>query len=406
MIRISAPFLVAVWILSAWSVACESGTSEPGSVVRDSAGVVIVESRTPAWNEGAGWTVGEEALVRIGEVEGDEAYLLSNLVGAVRFQDGTIAAGDFGSQELRIFDAAGVHLRTVGGEGGGPGEFTGLSGLGRGPGDRAWAYDFSLRRLTWMDSSGELGDQVHLGPEPPVLNPVGPLLDGSFVLRQLWGASAVSEANELGLRRDPVAFVRFDGQGQLVDTLGMFPGRELVITEEDGRGVMGSAPLGRTTSAAIWGNRLVAGAQTSYELGEYTAEGGLVRILRHPDYDLTTSPEAIEAYVLGQLEGVPPEERARARAEIENRTMPPTRPAYGMLLADTDGNLWVGDHAPFPRVPASWSVFDSEGRWLGEVRMPTRFVPMDIGGDWILGTEKDELDVEYLVVYSLFKPEK
>jgi hypothetical protein len=201
-----------------------------------------------------------------------------------------------------------------------------------------------------------------------------------------------------------VAFVRFDAGGLLVDTMGMFPGRELVITEEDGRGVMGSAPMGRTTSAAVWGNHLVAGGQASYELGIFSEVGDLVRILRLPDRDLTTSAEDIEAYILGQLEGVPPEERGRARTDLENRAMPPSKPAYGMLLADEARNLWVSDYAPFPRVPEAWSVFDSEGRWLGVVEMPHRFVPMDIGDDWILGTEQDELDVEYVTIYPLLKP--
>lgn len=397
--------LVTVAIPFAYLMACEPANVEPASSARDSSGIVIVESWAPAWEDSDAWRVGQEALVRIGVLQGDESYQLDRLVGAVRFADGTIAIGDFGSQEVRFFGPDGIHRSTVGGEGGGPGEFTGLSGMGRGPSNRAWAYDFSLRRLTWMDACGELGDQVHLGPEPPVLNPVGPLADGTFVLRQLWGASAVSETNELGFRRDPIAFVRFDGQGQLVDTLGLFPGRELVVTEEDGRGVMGSAPMGRTTSATIWRDHLVVGWQTTYELGEYTAQRELVRILRLPDYDLSVSPADIEAYVLGQLEGVPPEDRARARAEVESRRMPAARPAYGMLLTDAVGNLWVGDYAPFPTVPGAWSVFDAEGRWLGKVGMPHRFLPWDIGGDWILGTEQDELDVEYLVVYSLQKPQ-
>jgi len=37
------------------------------------------------------------------------------------------------------------------------------------------------------------------------------------------------------------------------------------------------------------------------------------------------------------------------------------------------------------------------------VEMPSSFHPFHIGGDWILGVELDDMDVEYVVVYSLRK---
>jgi hypothetical protein len=48
-------------------------------------------------------------------------------------------------------------------------------------------------------------------------------------------------------------------------------------------------------------------------------------------------------------------------------------------------------------------VFDPDGRWLGEVEMPSRFYPWDFGEDWLLGVETDDLGVEYVVLYSLNK---
>ena len=35
--------------------------------------------------------------------------------------------------------------------------------------------------------------------------------------------------------------------------------------------------------------------------------------------------------------------------------------------------------------------------------MAPRFFPYSIGGDWVLGVERDELDVEYVVLYPLLK---
>ncbi|MFC1662146.1 6-bladed beta-propeller, partial [Gemmatimonadota bacterium] len=156
--------LVGVSMLS-W--ACVPADRNDAYAVRDSAGVEIVESHAPLWEAGVGWQVGPEPLVRIGVVEGDPAYQLHQVVGVVRFGDGTIAVADGGSYEVRMFSTEGQYLRTVGREGGGPGEFKGISGMGMGGDEEAWVYDFSLRRITWIDASGSVLRMVPLDPEPP-----------------------------------------------------------------------------------------------------------------------------------------------------------------------------------------------------------------------------------------------
>jgi hypothetical protein len=48
-----------------------------------------------------------------------------------------------------------------------------------------------------------------------------------------------------------------------------------------------------------------------------------------------------------------------------------------------------------------WEVFDSEGRFLGVVAMPSRFDPMVFRGGKIYGTWRDELDVSYAVRFGI-----
>jgi len=370
--------------------------------VRDSAGVEIVESRAPTWAPADGWRVGDVPVLRIGVVEGAPEYQFDQVVGLARFPDGTLAVADGGSQEVRLFSASGAYLGTVGREGGGPGEFTLMSGMGMGPMGEAWVYDFSLRRITWLDQEGSLTGMVSLDPKPTVLYPVGPTSQG-FVLRQLWDASAVAETDEPGLRRDPIAYVRFDETGALIDTVGLFPGRELVIREEDGRVAMVSPLFGKTSSSTVQGDRLVVGSQDAFEIGEYGEDGSLVRIIRVPDRDLTVTKDDVEAFVRTRLEGVPEDQQARSRAGLEVLPVRPTRPAYGEIRGDPAGNLWVAAYAQYPILPRSWSVFDPSRRWLGDVEMPPRFNPRDLGEDWLLGVETDDLGVEYVVLYSLNK---
>lgn len=394
-------FFLCLCTPAVWACGQGSRSHADAFVVRDSAGVTLVESREPAWSQEDGWSLGAEPRLRIGQIEGDPAHLFSEIVGVVGMDDGTILVGDFGSQEIRLFDGEGGHLKTVGRKGAGPGEFTGISAMGPGPNGLAWIYDFSLRRLTWLDSRGQVVRLTTLAPEPPMLQPVGPLPDGTFVFRELWAAAAVAEARDAGFRRDPIAYVRFDSAGVLVDTLGVFPGREVFLSQEEGRGVMGTPLFGRTSSGAIWRGGVAVGSQVTFEIELRGPEGGLRRMVRLPDRDLRLPPAEVEAYIDLRVGMAEEGERARVRREMEAMPVPDSHPAYGELRGDLLGNLWVSAFAPFPKIPGSWSVLDPEGRWLGEVSMPEGFYPRDFGPDWVLGTETDEMDVTYVVLYPL-----
>ena len=81
--------------------------------------------------------------------------------------------------------------------------------------------------------------------------------------------------------------------------------------------------------------------------------------------------------------------------------MPGQRPAYGPILMGEAGDLWVGAYAHPSQLSSRWDVIDSGGAWLGSVEMPEGFRPLQIGGDWILGLSRDELDVERVELRSL-----
>jgi len=373
----------------------------PAFSLRDSSGVTIAESLRPAWAEGGAWRVDQEPILRLGVVEGDPHQQFDGVTGALRLEGGGVVVADGGFQEVRYFSSAGEWTSTFGRPGEGPEEFTGLAALGLGPGGRIWAYDFSLRRVSWLDESGEAVGLTTLGSIPPTLNAVGALSDGTFVLKQLWGAEAVSTAERTGLRRDPVAYVRFDADGALVDTLGLFTGREVYLWDENGRGVMGTPPFARNSVGSVWGEGVVVGSQETFQVEVFTSQGELARIVRIPTPELALGPRDLEGFIQSRLEATPPDRRPGMREQIEAMAMPPTRPAYGGLLGDSMGNLWLSEWAMYPHFPERWTVLDPEGRWLGAVAMPPNFHPMDIGEDWILGVERDELDVEYVVIYPL-----
>ncbi len=72
-------------------------------VVRDSAGVRIVENTTPLWQPGQEWRLSPEPVVDIGSVSAGEEYELFQVWSPVRLSNGSIVVVNGSSQELRFY---------------------------------------------------------------------------------------------------------------------------------------------------------------------------------------------------------------------------------------------------------------------------------------------------------------
>lgn len=383
------------------AVSACGGAEGPPFTVGDSAGVAVVENSRPEWG-GSGWTVGTEPLLRIGAGGEDPAIRFSRVVGAVLLDNGGVAVADAGSQDVQFFRPDGSRAVTVGGTGAGAGEFTGLSALGRLPDGPLWAYDFPLRRITWLTPDGAVDTLVTVGSEPATLSAVDGLRDRSFILKELRAATPRAEVHTPGLRRDSIAFVRVGGRLEpgSPDTLVMTPGPEVHVGATMD-GVMSAPPFARNAVGAVAGDRVVVGSQSTFELRVYDRRGAVERIIRLPTPDLTVGPADREEYLDRYVEAVEPERRAALRRILEDVPMPPTRPAYGALLVDRGSHLWVGEWTVFPASPRRWTVIAPDGRWLGTVTVPEGFRPWDIASDRMVGVEGDPMDGERVVVYPL-----
>lgn len=381
-------------------VACAGDGSGDGATVRDSAGIAIVENREAVRSEGMTWDLVEPPILEIGALDGAEEYQFTRIEGAVLLPGGRIAVADGGSSQIRVFDDGGELVRATGRRGDAPGEYRQITDLGYGPGDSLWVYDFGGRRFTVIPLDGSSVRTLNLGPELSNVGAVGRLANGSFVVREYW--SSRSHAGELrtGLSRDATAVVRYSADGARLDTLGLFPGREIHLGSEDGRTVMSTPLFAHGTSAAVADSLVYIGDQQDYEVGVYSGEGRLRRLIRLLDVDLDIDDVSVEREIELRLGSEPPARRPMLRRYLEGMDVPDTRPAYGDILVDDKGNLWVG-HAPFPHDPTSWRLFDAGGRLLGSVEVPDRFRIEDVRADRVLGVWRDSLDVERLRLFRL-----
>lgn len=382
-------------------VACGGDRRQPGYTVMDSASVAIVENVAPAWTGDAGWRIGADPILELG---GDSsAVVFERIAGVVLLTDGGVIAADEGAGEITAFDSDGTLRWRFGGIGDGPAEFRLISSLGTGPADSIWVFDFGSRRFTVLDPAGTLARTLDISGSVSAPYAVGWLNDGAFVVRELWGIRSRAAPARTGMVRDPAAVVRISPDNAAVDTIGLYPGREIVITAEGGRQVMSTPLFSRNTVAVAGNRRVVIGDQAAFAIDVFEPDGARVRSVRISNLDLSIDRDAVARGIERVLEQIPAVERPDRRMFLESLPLPASRPAFDRIVLAGTGEVWVSEPAYGPVDTVTWEVFDEQGRWLGPVESPVRFRLEAVTTDAVAGVWRDELDVQSVRIYPLIR---
>ena len=373
------------------SLACTPDTAPPLStpLLRDSADIRIAENPRPPDGSRLGWQIGPEPTVTIGKAEGEDPYLLHRVGTAATLSDGSIVVPDGGSNEVRVFDANGVYLRSWGGFGEGPGEFDELHAVARWRGDSVAAWDhYPHRGVSIFDSEGNLGRVVALGMGQPDRS-ITLLRGGAFLadhwLRQESGAGMLVQEQVFEIR---------DADGVRIASLDPLVGREFFEFQNRGMPVWMDIAFSRKVYAAAWRDLAVVSRSDKYELRAYKADGALRHIVRvdHAPVPVTESLIAIER-----------EEWGERGDRFDEMPHPETLPAFTTVMSDALDHLWVREYdVPGDEISRRlWTVFDPEGRMLGYVEMPQGMVIDEIGADYVLGRRVGEMGVVQVAVWPL-----
>ena len=406
------------------TAACARESGGGSAVTRDSAGITIVENIGPAWTAEQAWQVVDSAVVDIGGGTGDPAYELSQVRGPVRLRSGMLAIANATTNEVRIYDGSGKHVKTTGRGGTGPGEYQNITGLWLGPGDSLLVADVLVRRLTVLDHEGTVGRSFSLGGQGGALAPsngrvelaipIGWFGDGSVV-----GVSQAFAINQTraGVFRDSQALIRYGSDGTVRDTLAVVPGIEMEqLTVTFGTRSFSTptaVPLGKQTMTAVAADRFYVAQNKSWEIEMHGLDGALRTLVRTARQTTRITPSDIAANRKEQLDqmksnpalrGVPDAIMKQVTDRIEQAKYPETFPFLGPLLADDTGNLWAQEVTSPVIKTQRFAVIDSTGRWLGTVTMPARFTPTAIAAGMVYGVWRDEDDVEHVRGYRLRKP--
>ena len=397
--------ILAVTMIPA-SACRERNAESSGYTERDSAGVRVVENVRPAWKPGAGWRV-DSATVTVGTTDGEVGQQLHLVNGAVRLSDGTLIIANGGSTQLLRYDRDGRFLGASGGEGEGPGEFRAIEWIGRIRGDSIITWDRGLNRVTVFTPAGAYARDYTPGltENPMSLVVKGMVSDIRILMAR--GASFIPADGVLGVQRQPITARLIDSTGREIAAIGPFPGETVQLAPGRTPNSMTRmpVPLGASTLFVAGGDAVYVIDTEAFAIRRYGLDGKLNAIVRRPYTPIPVQPEDVAAVIEALLERVPPIKEIRDGMRVNLERVPPaaTIPAIRAGHVDSEDNLWVQEGGR-PRAPdVRWSIFEPKGRWLGDITLPAALQILEIGSDYMIVRDRNELDVERVRVLALHR---
>ena len=399
--------------------ACGGGTSAWQGTITDSAGITVVSNPSlPLWADGDEWTVTED--LRIGTVAGDPEYQFGMILPVSSIdvdRQGQIYVMDLQAQDVRVFDAQGEYVRTLGGPGSGPGEISAQAGfVFTNDGDEVLIPDLGNQRVSIFNPDGQLAGSFPIQIQAGV--PVRWKMGGSGrIMAQLRGMNVQGMAALA--EGDPI--VVYDTTGVVVDTIALLPqGQTLAgATQEQFRMVV-FAP------EPVWelneSGSILYAMNDQYRILVNGPDGNLERIITRPTETKAveeSDKNAIISFIreMSLQQGAPPEQ---IEPILQGIGFAEFYPAFMQIIVGPGESIWVqrvrssremaeaaeeGFEFNFQDIGSpEWDVFDAEGRYLGVVTLPDRFAPVHVDGDHLYGVWANELDVQFVMRLLVERP--
>ncbi|HST57894.1 MAG TPA: 6-bladed beta-propeller [Longimicrobium sp.] len=349
-----------------------------------------------AWGEGEAWRL--EEVVRIGSADGggpDEFAWIADVeldaLGRVWIADGQ-------QHQIRVFDSAGAHVRSIGRKGGGPEEFNGIAGMDWAPDGTLWVLDGGNMRFAIYDTAGKLVTthrrEVNITVSPW---PLGFDAQGRF-----YDLASVTESEA------PTKVVRF-GPGMVPQdtfTVPAFPEQFWELRSQSG----GNTSINRVnipfSPRQVWhldpaGNPWVA-VNNQYRLERHRFDGTPERAVEGAAKPRPVTAEERERVLDGYDDFI------QKGGKIDASQIPDTHALFDDFFFGEDETVWV-KLATGRDVPAALDVFDRAGAYLGRVQGPTRISPSPAPAfrdGRMAAVIADEDHVPAVIIMRVEKPER
>jgi hypothetical protein len=352
-------------------------------------------SQAGAWSQGGAWQISH--VGRIGAQDGPAAFgrIADVAVDAL----GRVWVADALQHQVRIFAENGTHVRSFGSKGGGPAEFNGVAGMDWDADGNLWILDAGNSRFAVYDTAARLLRTIPRtatitgSPWPGGFDRQGRLIDyGSLVRR---GNAA------------QVSLLRLGSDGLATDTFLLPPYEEQMfgaIRSGDSRNTRVTQAPVPLTGQPLWAvdpeGHIWYAMSDSYRIERRRFDGSVEHVVQME----STAPRVTQEdkdRILANYRWF--EEQG---GKIDRSRIPDKHPDLLNFFFDDASHLLViptGTGAAGTRL----DVFELSGRYLGEIRTPTRIlsrpVPI-VRGDRFVAVTTDEDGVQSIVVFRITRP--
>jgi hypothetical protein len=393
-----------VVVLAVALSACSPSARTPDSfATSDSAGVAIADNREPEWRLGGAWTLATRPDLSIGEAEGDSTQQLYQVAAAARIAPDTIVVVNAGTAEVRWYDGTGRFIRSVGRQGGGPGEFSRF-----GPGTLCTTSDSQIlvsdpgqQRANVFTRAGEFVAVVQLAADAAFPSIQGCFADGSLLA---WRSVGSTDRIPGTIIQSQFVWSRISAEGErLADLVELPSSPQYLLDQGDGTATYHTIPFTTRPTAAAGSDHVYAAPGGPALIERRTLTGTLDQLIRWEPETRVQSADVYDRYRDHTIDAQSsPQRRSHWSRFFElGLDTPDEVAAISALKVDDAAYVWAERY----RLPwdstATWDVFAPNGRWLGGVAMPREFRPLHLGSDFILGASRDPLGVERIDSYRL-----
>ena len=402
--RIRSLLLAAA--LSATAAACGDTSADapagPSLTTVDSAGVEIVRLSNVHM-----FDLPEVELELLHSTATSPDFYFQWVMSAAFLPDTSLVIVDGLQYEVTFLEPDGTLRARSGRWGEGPGEFLSTTRVVVGPDGAPFVFDWRQRRFTFFDSRGTMTEVIPLdqGTGLGAADPLSRLGSGE-VLAALETRPTLSE----GIQRGPVFLVVADGTGEIVDTLGQWPGKERLVGDD-----WDPVGFGLTAHFTGRGDHALVGTNDSLNLTLYRGGVPVTRIRGGQSPRRVTAAEK-EEWTEAFLGMFPEEARAPWRRRLERSTVRDTYPAYGAIGVEANGRIWIGDYPKLADETRRWTILEADGTPVATLRLPvmrptwledtvamTResHEVLDVAHGRIAVLKRDQLGVHFVEVYEL-----
>jgi hypothetical protein len=296
-----------------------------------------------------------EEVLSIQGSETEEEQMFQDIHTLDVDSEGNIYVLDEGAADIKVFNGAGKHVRTIGRQGQGPGEFAFPIMVLVTPQAELLVHDMNQRALKILDFEGNFLRQLSIAD---MIQFTGP--------RFLPGGRMVG--SHLVPAQEPLAELKlFDGELEPLLTIVSLPVEPPpVLHYFAGNSMTGLRWNLNNRGEVVWGDFL----ELEYVLHIHDVQGNLLRTIER-EYDVIRITEADKEPLLRKMFGDnPPPPQWDIR-------IPDRYPPFSGLSCDDSGRIYVKTYTQGGgEVGEAYDVFDAEGRYMAQVTLPVPLMVM------------------------------